>query len=381
MTERKEIQSNRPYFPDEDVDDILGSVRSLLRNPRNLGGGGAYTEQFEKAFASYIGTKYATATSSGTTSLMGALQALRIGPGEEVIVPTNTFMASPNSVIMAGGKPVLADINEKTLCLDINDAVKRINNKTVGVMAVHLGGLVCPEIEELVEICKDRKLFLIEDCSHAHGATFKGRKAGSMGDIGCFSLFATKVMTTGEGGMLSTNNEQISQNAKLTRYHGQIAGGLHVQLSGNSMMNEVTAILGISQLKRLEEFLKRRNEIATKYNEGLRRIDGVNLIHVPSHIRPAFYKYSVLLDDGINTEELIRIMKTEYGIETGRLYYPPCHLQPLYRELFGYREGMFPVAEHVLRQMICLPVHVKVTDEDADYVLASLRDAIGHCYE
>ncbi|MCJ7633630.1 DegT/DnrJ/EryC1/StrS family aminotransferase [Candidatus Bathyarchaeota archaeon] len=373
MLEKRIIQVARTYFPEEDIELISKDVRTLLASGRLLGIGGIFTQRFEKAFASYIGTRYAVATSSGTSALVGALRALGVKKGSEVIVPTNTFLASPNSVMMAGGKAILSDINEKSLCLDVDDAAKRITDKTVGIMVVHIHGLVCPEIEELVDLCRDKGLFLIEDAAHAHGALFKGKKAGSLADAGCFSFYPTKIITSGEGGMVCTNDESMAEEIKILRYDGIGADNLHVDFGDNWHMTEMSSILGIYQLNRLEEFLKRRNEIAMRYRESIREIDGLTTIEVPSHSRCSFYKFPVIVDEGIDAVLLMQELKSKYGIETGQVYYPPCHLQPIYKKMFGYEEGMLPVSERILKRMVCLPMHVQLTDSDVDYVLNSLR--------
>lgn len=373
MLKKRIIQSAKPYFPEEDIESISKDVRTLLAGGRLLGIGGVFTQRFEKAYSSYIGTRYAVATSSGTSALVGALRALGVKKGQEVIVPTNTFLASPNSVIMAGGKPILADINDKSLCLDVDDAAKRITDNTVGIMVVHIHGLVCPEIEKLIELCRDKGLFLIEDAAHAPGALFKDKKAGSFADAGCFSFFPTKIITSGEGGMVCTNNESMAEKIKILRYDGIGTDNLHVDFGDNWHITEMSSILGIYQLNRIEEFIKRRNEIALRYRESIRKVDGLTTIEVPSQFRCSFYKFPVMVDEGIDAVPLMQELKSKYGIETGQVYYPPCHLQPIYKKMFGYEEGMLPVSERVLKRMVCLPMHVQLTDSDVDYVLTNLK--------
>ena len=372
MPNKRIIQNARPYFPEEDIEAITRDVQTLLRGGHLLGIGGAYTERFEKSFSSYIGTKHGVATSSGSSALVAALRALGVRKDSEVIVPTNTFMASPNSVIYAGGKPVLADIDEKTLCLDVRDASKRITDKTIGVMAVHIAGLIS-NIEELTELCRSKGLFLIEDAAHAHGATFGGRKAGSLGDVGCFSFYPTKVVTSGEGGMVCTNDEEIAKKIRVLRYDGIGPDGLHVEFGENWHMTEMGSILGLSQLARVEEFVKRRNQIASRYDEEIKKIDGISTIEIPPQTRCSYYKYPIIVDKNIDSTQIMLKLKSRFGIETGQLYYPPCHLQPVYRNAFGYNEGDLPVSEYVLKRMVCLPMHAKLTDDDVEYVLISLK--------
>jgi len=256
-------------------------------------------------YANYIGTKYAIATNSGTSVLDIALRCLGVKEGDEVIVPTNTFLASPNAVIFAGGKPILADIDPKTLCIDPNDVLERISARTRGVMVVHIAGLVCPQMVELSEICEDRGLFLIEDAAHAHGAMFRGKMAGNLGDIGCFSFFPTKVMTAAEGGMICTNIDELSEIMRVLIFDGIGHDGLHLELGYNWHMSELHSVLGIYQFHRLEHIVKRRNEIATKYRNSLNKTGGVTLFHTPPHIRHSYYKFPILIEDGSDTELLM----------------------------------------------------------------------------
>jgi len=332
-------------------------------------------ENFEALFAEYVGVQHAVAVNSGTSALEIALRYFGV-EDREVIVPTNSFVASANTVIFAGGKPVLADIKSDTLCLDPNDVRKKITSKTKGIMVVHLAGLVCPEMEEIQEICQEHSFFLIEDAAQAHGAIFDGEKAGGLGDAGCFSFFPTKPMTTGEGGIITTDDSKLAEFAKSLRHHGR-EGILHVRLGYNWRMSEVNAILGIYQVKRLDEFIKRRNEIAQKYNDALKKIKNVLPIPVPPNIRSSYYKYPVLLSGGMKASELEKSLKSKYDIATGTLYYPPIHLQPIYRQLFGYKEGMLPVAEETLIRELCLPMFVEISDEAINHVIESLAQECG----
>jgi perosamine synthetase len=368
------IQSSAPYFSTEDIEKIIADVRSILKSGYLIFG--KYTEKFERMFADYVNVKYAVGTNSGTSALEIPLRCLNVKNGCEVIVPTNTTTSSPNSVIFAGGKPVFVDIDPENLCIDIEDVSEKITSRTVGIMVVHIAGLIHPQIEELVEICRDNDLFLIEDSSHAHGALFKDKMAGSFGDVSTFSFVPTKVMTAGEGGMICTNIDKIAEKARLLRYDGVGPDGLTTELGYNWHPSEFHSVLGIYQLLHLEEFVKKRNEIAEKYEAGLKKISGVKTFHRPSHIRHSYYKFPILIEDGVDTAKLMRTLKEKYGVETGRVYYPPCHLQPLYKELYGFKEGAFPVAEEVLKKVICLPIHYKLNDVEIDYVLESLQSTL-----
>jgi dTDP-4-amino-4,6-dideoxygalactose transaminase len=323
-----------------------------------------------------VGVKYAVAVNSGTAALEIVLRHYGL-KGREVVVPTNTFVATPNTVLFAGGKPVFADIREDTLCIDPEDVKRKISSKTAGVVVVHIAGLVCPQMRELRELCKDHGLFLIEDAAHAHGATFDGKKAGSLADAGCFSFYSTKVMTTGEGGMITTDDKRIADVSVCLRSHGQDVRRMMVMLGHNWRMTEIAAILGRHQLSRIEEFVTKRNQVARRYEARLANVKGLSLFKTPANIRHSYYKFPTRVDDGVDVEKLGLVLKRDYGVETGNVYYPPCHMHPFYRENYGMKEGDLPVSERVLRKILCLPMHVGLSEDDVDYVSDSVRCAIG----
>ncbi|MDI6704127.1 MAG: DegT/DnrJ/EryC1/StrS family aminotransferase [bacterium] len=371
---KMKIPSAKPFFKEEEMEGILGDVKSVLMSGRLILGPKA--QEFEELFARYIGVRHAISVNSCTTALEITLKYLEV-KGKEVIVPTNTFVATLNSVIYAGGHPVLADINPESLCIDPQDLLKRITKKTKGIIVVHIAGLVCPQIEELKEICKEYNLFLIEDAAHAHGATLDEKKAGSFGDFGCFSFYPTKIMTTTIGGMITTNDDKLPSVAKSMRHHGQGEDLNQIVRLGNDwVMSEINAVLGLYQLKNLDSNIRRRNEIAKRYREGLKEVDSIKPFPVPKNIRHGYYKYPVLLKGDIDRADLIRVLKERYDIEVGGVYYPPCHLQPVFKRLFGYKEEMFPVAEEVLSKHICLPIYSQMKDIEVDYVLRCLKEEV-----
>jgi len=380
MSEKNEIPSARPFFDESSIESILNDVEEILRSgilaESSPGSRSPKVKKFEEMFAEYVGTKEAIAVSCGTAAVEIPLRCFDI-KGGEVIVPTNTFIASANAVLYAGGKPVLSDIKRETLCIDPDDAQSRITSKTRGIMVVHIAGLICPEILELREICQDHGLFLIEDAAHAHGATIDGKKAGSLGYVGSFSFFPTKVMTTCEGGMITTDDHDLARMARRMRNHGRHEKtGLVVTLGYNWLMDEIGAVLGIHQLEQLETFVEKRNNIAKKYNKGLQEIEGVEPVFTPSNIRNSYYKYPVHLDERVDPSKLTQFLKSEYHVNVGNIYYPPCHLMPLYKEMFGYKGGELPVSEHVLKRVIALPMHAQITDAEINRVLKGLAAGI-----
>jgi perosamine synthetase len=367
------IQGSLPYFSEESLNEIAREIKAVLKSGRLTDG--PVAEEFEKEFAEYNNVNYAVAVNSGTGALDVALRHFKL-VGREVIVPTNTFISTPNAVLLTGGKPVFADMNPDTLCLDVEDAKKRVTSKTAGVMVVHIAGLVCPQINELKEFCQEKGLFLVEDCAHAHGATLDGQKAGTFGDAGCFSFYPTKVMTSCEGGMIVTNNPEIADESRCLRTCGQDKNRQAVTLGQNWRLNEVIAVIGKNQLAHLEEFLAKRNQVAKWYQEGIAEVGGVSLFEVPPNSRHSYYKYPVKLAEGIDRIRLSATLKDKYGIETGHIYYPPCHLQPFYMQSYGTKAGDLPISERVLKQVLCLPMHYGIANENVKYICESLVLAI-----
>lgn len=369
-----EIPSTKPFFSEEDIQAILREMHTILQSGRLMLG--PYTQDFEKGFSEYCGVKHAIAVSSCTAALEVALRHFDVKE-KEVILPSNTFVAACNAVLYSGGIPVLADMNPDTLCLDPEDVLKRMTRKTCGIIAVHIAGLICPEIDRLQKICQEKGIFLLEDAAHAHGATIGDKKAGSLGNAGCFSFYPTKVMTTCIGGMITTDDDGLADYAISLRHHG-VGRGLNdvVNLGNDWIMSEVHALLGIYQLRALEANLRRRNEIAKRYANGLHEVRDLTVLRVPPHIRHSYYKYPIQLSETIDKAKLVVIMKDRYSISLGSSYDPPCHLQPVYQRLFGFREGMFPVAEKTLRKVVALPMFAQMTNEEVDYVVQCLREVL-----
>ena len=254
-TNRK-IAAARPWFSEAELAEILPAVERVLRSGRLILG--EETEAFESAFRDYIGVDHAVAVSSCSAALQIALRFFRV-EGREVILPANNFPGVVGAVLYEGGVPILAEMDPRTFCIDVEDAVSRITPRTAGMIVVHLAGLVVPEIDRLREVCQERGLFLIEDAAHAHGAAIGARKAGSLADAACFSFYPTKIMTTGTGGMITTSNPELADHARLLRHHGQGSRRAEfLELGSDWCMSEVHAVLGLQQLARLEERVDQR---------------------------------------------------------------------------------------------------------------------------
>jgi len=369
------IPAARIYFPEGDRKELLKRIDGILESGQLTLG--KYGREFEQKFAKYVGTKYAVAVNSGTSAMEIILRALDI-EGLSVIVPTNTFVATPASVIHAGGKVVLADITDN-LCIDPTSVRSRINKDTKAVFVVHIGGLIPPQIAEIQQICQEHGLFLIEDAAHAQGSTLNGKKAGSFGIAAAFSFYPTKVITSGEGGMITTNDENIYQRAQVFRDQGKAGflGNIHTEMGYNWRMSEIHAALGLSQFARMEEFIADRRRIAHFYDKELTKVNGVLPVKIPPEAKSNYYKYMAMLKDGIDRAALKKGLKEKHTVSlSGEVYELPCHLQPIFKARYGFKGGEFPVAEDLCKRHICLPVFAGMTEEQAGYVIESLREVL-----
>lgn len=376
MKERK-IPPVKPYFPSKDIHQLKADVERILRS--GMLTSWTYTKRFEDKFAKLCHVKHAIAVSSGTSALEIALRCLGVKNGREVLVPTNTFTATAAAVFFAGGKPVLTDINHESLCIDAKNVHKNVAHKTRGIIAVHIGGLVCPEIRALKEMCESQGIFLVEDAAHAQGSTIDGQPAGSLGDVGCFSFYPTKVMTTGEGGMITTNSDELAGKARILRDQGKESfhSSRIVELGYNWRMTEISAAIGLLQLERLPKIVQKRNKLASYYDRKLRQSSEIKPLEIPSNIVSNYYKYVTLLK-GRRDRDAFKMKLKKRGVQCGgEVYWPPLHLQPLYQRLLGTKKGSFPVAENVCRRMVCLPMYTDMTQDEAEYVIEKVYEVLG----
>ncbi|MCL5949556.1 MAG: DegT/DnrJ/EryC1/StrS family aminotransferase [Candidatus Bathyarchaeota archaeon] len=365
------IRSSKPVFPKEDINQILLDVREVLENGQFRNG--KNVSIFEKMVARYVGVGNAVAFDSDSSAYETVLRYYGVDNGE-VVVCTNSFVSVPNSVVAVGGKVVFADICEDTLSMDPESLRQNISPNSRGVIVTHIAGFPNPDLKEIMAICKEHGLFLVEDATHAIGATINNQKAGSFGDAAVFAFTPTKVLTTGEGGMLVSDNAALSEFAKRYSFYGSGTGKTNfVDLGRHMVLPEISAILGIYQLKRLEEFINRRNEIAKSYNEALEKVDAFQTIKCPAGYRSSYYKYPLILDAKIDKAEFTRMLFQDFGVETGNIFYPPCHLQAVYKKLGAFSYGGLSTAERVLSRTITLPMHVGLTDEDVEYVLDRVK--------
>jgi perosamine synthetase len=361
------------YFPEEDRPKIAARIIECLESGALTLG--KYGRQLEEEFARLCDVPYAVAVNSGTSALEIILRAVGV-EGREVIVPSNTFFATAAAVQHAGGRVRFADCDPDTFALDVGSLRSHMNANTAAVILVHIGGIITPHIKEIEKICNQVGVPLIEDAAHAHGSTLDGKPAGSFGLAAAFSFYPTKVMTSGEGGIITTRDESIHREALIYRDQGKegFTTNYHVRLGYNWRMSEPHAVIGLAQMARLREFIERRREIAAEYDAGISAL--------APHIRPLrpmrgvvsnYYKYIAMIG-GIDRIVLKKTMREQFDVGlSGEVYETPCHLQPIFSE---FLDGPLQQAERICAQHICLPVSAKMTREDARYVLQSLEAAL-----
>ena len=356
--------------------DEIQAVTAVLKS--GMLAQGKVVEEFETAFADYVDVQNAIAVSNGTISLDIALKAIGIKPGDEVIVPSFTFISTANAVLFQGAKPVFADVDGRTFNINPKEILEKISERTKAIIGVHLFGQPF-DVDAIQGICEDCNLYLIEDCAQAHGAEYKGKKAGGFGVAGCFSFYATKNMTTGEGGMITTNSDEIANLCRLLRSHGESQKYLHSRLGYNYRMTNIQAAIGVAQLKKLDDFNEKRVNHAEYFNEHL-KVTGLTVPYKKRGVRHVYHQYAVTIEeeDGfpISRDEFMKYLSDK---EIGcAVHYPlPIHKQPLYQRM-GYTDenAKCPVATALSKKILSLPVHPALTKENLLYISETINNTI-----
>jgi perosamine synthetase len=368
MIER--IPMSSADLDESDVEAVLGVLRSgrLALGPKS--------PEFEQLMADYVGVKHAIAVSSGTAALHLIVKSLDIGRPAEVLVPSFTFAASVNAFLYEGATPVFVDIEPETYNIDTADLERKITPRTEAVMAVDVFGHPA-EWDEILRIAGRHGLKVIDDSCEALGAVYRGRKVGGFGNAAAFAFYPNKQMTTGEGGIIVTDDDHIAQLSRSLRNQGRGEMGAwleHPRLGYNYRLDEMSAALGASQLRRIEDFIGRRERVARGYTERLNRFDWVRCQVVKPDVRMSWFVYVVTLAEGLERDRVMEAMEAR-GIPV-RGYFSPAHLQPYIRESFGCREGDLPVTEDVAKRTIALPFHNNLTESQTDQVVAALRAVV-----
>ncbi len=368
------VKAARIVFPPSDRTEIAAAITDILATGALTLG--PYTRQFEEAFGAAHDAQHAVATSSGTSALEIALRAIGVA-GRDVIIPANTFYATAAAVLRAGARPVFADIDAATFSLSRQTVTAALTPDTAAVVLVHVGGLITPEVGELQQLCAGRGITLVEDAAHAHGSSCDGRFAGSFGAAAAFSFYPTKVVTSGEGGMILTGSQMIADEARVYRDQGKGSFGAnhHVRHGYAWRMSEQNAVTGLVHLRRMGEFIVRRREVAARYDKALAELDGLRPLAEPPRCRSNIYKYIAVLPDGMDRAAFKQEMASHDVRLAGEVYDIPLHQQPVLAE-FATGEPL-PVAEDMCARHVCLPVHSDMTDDEVDQVLAAAAAAYG----
>jgi dTDP-4-amino-4,6-dideoxygalactose transaminase len=352
----------KPCIDNEEKAAVLEVLESgmLAQGPK--------VKEFEEEFAKFIGVKHAIATSNGTTALHAALLAHNIKEGDEVITSSFSFIATANTIKMTGATPIFIDIDEKTFNLDPNKIEHAISKRTKAIMPVHLYGQAA-DMEKIESIAKKHNLLIIEDACQAHGAEIRKKKVGSFG-TGCFSFYPTKNMTTGEGGMITTNDEIIAKNIRKIISHGSEKRYYHDLIGFNYRMTDLAASIGIVQLKKLLQFNEARKKNAAYLTQKIKSIEGLIVPEInPSHV---FHQYTIRItkEFPLTRDKLSEILK-ESGIDNAIFYPVPIHQQKAYPE---YHHLRYPISEKISKEVLSLPVHPSLTSEELGYIIRTIKE-------
>jgi len=365
-----------PAITNEDKQHVVKSMsQQWLTN-------GMYLKKFEHQLSSFINTKFAIGVGSATQALHLATRAMNISPKDEVIVPTFTFAATANSVIYCGGKLIFTDVESDTFNISVDSIKKKISPRTKAIIPVHYGGQSC-NMDEIRKIANDYNLYIIEDCAHALGSTFKNKMCGNLGDIGCFSFYPTKIITTGEGGMITTNNKNFFQKISILRSQGMNMSALQreknarwrydiTDLGYNYRLDEIRASLGFSQFKRLNKINKKRISIAKKYTKLLKNIKGIITPTVKANRNHIFHLYTIKVNNDyhISRDELF-LHLNRHGIGTSVQFYP-LHLMSYYKK-FKFKKSDFPNSNKLKDQVLSLPIFPGMSDKQIEYVVSQIK--------
>lgn len=358
------ITLGKPVFDEE----MKQAAVSALANDRHAMGENVY--KFEEEFSRYLGVKYAVSTCSGTAALHVALVALGLNDGDEVVTTPLSFIASANCIIQAGGTPKFVDISLEDYNIDSMKVMGSVSYRTKVLLPVHLFGYPA-DLDGLKEISDSNGLFIVEDACQAHGAVYKGIKVGGLGDVGCFSFYPSKNFTVlGDGGMAVTNNEYLAQTMAKLRNCGRTSQYEHDVLGFTYRLNSVNAAIGRVQLRRLDEWNRLRVEDADRYRELLQDLNEVKLPpRGSSKIQPVYHQFVILAE---RRDELKKWLE-EQSIQCGIHYPIPIHMQPVYRRLYGYQGGEFPLSEEFSKNCLSIPIHPSLSHDDIQYVCEQIK--------
>jgi perosamine synthetase len=360
------LPEDRVWIADR-IQEVLASGQLTL---------GKYGIEFENSFARLCGLRHAIAVNSGTSALEIILRSLGV-EGKDVLVPTNTFFATAAAVVHAGGIPVLVDMDPESFAVHPEVVEKSLTPGTAGIVVVHIGGVIPSQIHALVELAREKGIWLVEDAAHAHGSSLGSTSAGAFGAASSFSFYPTKVMTSAEGGMIVTNDERIAEESRIYRDQGKASFTVntHVRMGYNWRMSEPHAIIGLKHLERLPAMIADRQAIAAIYDKGLAEFRNLNALRIPPDGVCNYYKYIAILREKCDRKALKIALRERYGVSlAGEVYEEPLHKQPVFEK---YALGPLPVSEDLCSRHICLPIFSGMKESDAHHVLYALKEVIG----
>jgi len=367
----------KSYWEEDDVDSVAKVIRR-----GSYWAAGPEIEKFENKISNFLGTSYCVSFNSGTSALHSVLLAHGITSGE-VIVPSFTFIATPNSVLLSGAKPIFAEIESETYGLDIEDVKKRINKKTRAVIPIHYGGLACKDIKAIKEITEDYNILLIEDAAESLGSKIDGDMVGTFGHSAMFSFCQNKVITTGEGGVIVTNSRDMYEKMKLIRSHGReekksddyfstTKNMDYIQIGHNFRMSTMSAALGLSQIKKINKIIKMRRENAEYLNERLSKIPEIKIPQKTKNQYHVYQMYTIQLENNKDREKLQNYL-TKKGIMT-KVYFEPVHLKSFYKERLRCKEGDLPKTEEISKKVLTIPLYPSLLHTEMDYIVDNIKN-------
>jgi len=361
---KHKIPVAEPEIGEEELKKVMEAVKSGWVSSK-----GPFIEEFEKSFSSYIGAKHGVATSNGTTALHLALSALGIGRGDKILVPSLTFVAVANAVTYTGAEPIFIDSHPEYWCIDPSKIEEKIDSQTKAIIVVHLYGHPC-DMDEIMHIAEDHKLHVIEDCAEAHGAEYKGRKVGSFGIVSCFSFYGNKIITTGEGGMCLTNDEELAEKMRILEDHGMNPDKKywHDVIGFNYRMTNLQAALGVAQLEKIHLLINKKRQIAITYKKLLQDLSSVTLAPEMPWAKNVYWLYSVLVKKALR-DKIIEHLERQ-GIESRPFFYS-IHILPPYKHSLT-----LPVAEELSAKGLNLPSGPRLSENHIEEVVESLRDVL-----
>ena len=365
------IPVSEPFIDNKELQYISEAIKSGWISSK-----GKFVDKFEEKFAQYCGAKYAVTASSGTAALHLTLLSLGVKPGDEIIIPTFTMIATAFAVVYCGAKPILVDAESETFNIDPKKIEAKITKKTKAIIVVHLYGQPC-EMDPILKIAKKHRLAVIEDAAEAHGAEYKGKKVGNLGEAGCFSFYGNKIITTGEGGMIVTNNKKLAERAKILKNmaFGQgVHKFEHLAIGYNYRFTNIQAAIGLAQLERIKKIIALKRKIANQYQKNLSRIKEIVLPVKKNWGESVYWMYAIMLtkEFGISRNKLIDLLAGK-GIET-RPFFVPIHLQPVFKKQGLFRNEKYPVAEKISQAGLYLPYSPRLKLKGIEFISSTITE-------